>query len=53
MATTWEYQNKESGTGWDYNQNDLTYNETPNAQGQAVTYNAVGSATVWTLQNES
>jgi len=53
MATTWEYQNKESGTGWDYNQTDLTYNEVSNEDGQSIKYNSAGTATSWTLQDES
>ena len=53
MATDWEYQNKESGSGWDYNQSDLTYNGETTSEGQDVTYNSAGSTTTWTLQDES
>lgn len=53
MATTWTQLNKESGVGWSYNQSDLTYNTDLNAEGQSIKYNAAGTATSWSLQNES
>jgi hypothetical protein len=55
MATTWEYQNRESGAsdGWEYNTSELTYNDDATDQGQVVYYNSAGSATVWALQAQS
>ena len=36
---------KKSGQGWDYNQADINYDMTVDAQGRVVTYDGVGSAT--------
>ena len=53
MATTWTQQNKESGSGWDAGQSDITAGMDTNAEGQVVYAGTIGTATSWSLQNES
>lgn len=51
--TIWTYP-AESGTGWEYNQQGITYNDTADElTGAVVYYNAVGIATAWTYTNRN
>jgi len=36
---------KKSGSGWDYDQPDIIYDDTTDAEGRAITYDGIGSAT--------
>ena len=64
-ASTWTKPNEisadyglinqvKAGLGWLYNQVGITYNsEIDSISGNEVLYNGLGTATVWTTQNES
>lgn len=50
--TTWDNVEK-SGTGWAYNEPNLVYDQvTDPDSGDAVSYNGIGTATVWTNLNK-
>lgn len=36
---------KKSGSGWDYDQSDIIYDDTTDAEGRVVTYDGIGTAT--------
>ena len=42
------YGFKKSGSGWDYDQSDITYDIDTDPEGRKVYYDAVGSATTLT-----
>lgn len=44
---------KKAGTGWDYDQSDITYDIVSDAEGRAVTYDGVGQATTLTGLNKT
>ncbi len=52
MATTWEYQNRESGEGWNAGQSNIAAGS-DSVDGQVVYAGQLGSGTTWTLQDES
>lgn len=39
---------KKSGSGWDYDQSDITYDMTVDAEGREILYDGVGHATTLT-----
>jgi hypothetical protein len=54
-STSWGTLNQvKAGLGWLYNHLNLTYNEENDpVSGDAVLYNGIGYAVVWTNQNKS
>lgn len=49
---TWEFEEEyKPGQSWDYNDDDLTYNQ-DKVDGLDVFYNSIGSTTVWSIDGK-
>ena len=49
---TWEFEEEyKPGQPWDYNDDDLTYNQ-DEVDGLDVFYNSIGSATIWSIDTQ-